>query len=273
MAARFTRAISNRLECITHPLIAYPYTVGFWCKPRVSDANTHIYWVMVDTSDSTQYNAICKSTGDLWALLASAGGAANQTTAGGITIDKWAYVVARFISATNRRISVLRPTGDVVQAQGTTSRAFPTSAETMALSTPVSNFADADIAEYFYTNTDIQPDAGVLQEPLRQLAYGGPFSVPYIAKDIIEYRSLRKHPTSDGDQIGEVYSGRSGRQTWTNTNAATTCEHPPLPYWFKRPDSAEISLLPRSWVAAVSTAMARARKLLRRSVRFFQRRF
>lgn len=104
-----------------------------------------------------------------------------------------------------------------------------------ASATPT-EFFDGRMAEIWYTNTDIQADGLQLQDALlRQLAYGGPFSVPHIAKDIVEYRSLRVHPDSRGDQPSEVYHGKFGRQIWTNANGVTAGPHPPLPYWYVKP--------------------------------------
>jgi len=99
-------------------------------------------------------------------------------------------------------------------------------------------FLNGLIAEYWLTNTDIQPDGAQLDDNLlRQLAYGGPFSVPHIAKDLIEYRSFRKVIESDQDEApgDEVYWGGAGRQVWTNTNGVRRGPHPPLPGYYKRP--------------------------------------
>ena len=105
------------------------------------------------------------------------------------------------------------------------------------------NFSDCRVGELWYTNTDIQPDGAQLDDNLlRQLAYGGPFSVPCCAKDIIEYRSFRKVIESNQDEaVGdEVYWGGAGRQVWTNTNGVTRGPHPPLPGWYRKPADSRI---------------------------------
>lgn len=87
-----------------------------------------------------------------------------------------------------------------------------------------------DIAEYWMTNTDIQPDAAQLQDAtLRQLAYNGPFSVPRVAANLVDYRSLRASLGSNQDvQDGGLFDGPYGRQVWVNTNSAKLGPHPPL---------------------------------------------
>lgn len=260
MAASFVSASAQGLFCATHPLVAYPYTVGLWARPTTNGVEK-AFFSLIDTAAANQFNTVTQGAADAWTISARAGGTIDSVSVGTVTANQWAFIVARFISATNNRLSVLQYDGSAVAVQRVTSRAFPTSAETIALGVrPVSptpdRYFDGQIGEFWYTATDIQEDGDVLQDALlRQLAYGGPFSVPHIAKDIIEYRSLRKHPTSDGDQIGEQYHGRFGRQVWTNVNGVLVANHPPLPYSFKRPD-APFSARTMAEIAAASGAVA-----------------
>lgn len=239
MAASFASASTQYLICATHPITAYPYSVGLWVYPTTTGAE-RTFFCLTDSGAATQRNALWQLSTNVWAISAWAGGTPNNASAGTVTANRWVFIVGRFISATNRRISVLQGDGSVVAAQGTTSRAFPTSAESISIgamvSTSTAQYLDGNIGEFWYTNTDIQPDGLALQEPLlRQLAYGGPFSVPHIGKDLIEYRSFRKSLTTDQDDGVEVYSESFGVQTWTNTNGVTIGHHPPLPYWYENP--------------------------------------
>lgn len=87
----------------------------------------------------------------------------------------------------------------------------------------------------WYTNTDIQADGEQLQDStLRQLAFGGPFSLPHIARDIIAYRSFEDCLDSSQDRPGSVYH-RGARQVWTNTNGVTLGPHPPAAIWYDKP--------------------------------------
>jgi hypothetical protein len=123
--------------------------------------------------------------------------------------------------------------------QGTTS-INPAGVDTMSvgalnLSTGATGFFNGSIAEFFYTNTDIQPDGAQLDDNMvRQLAYHGPFSHPDVAKDIVEYFSLKS--SSPALQRGEESKeGKFGLQAWTAVaGVQVPAEHPPLPYEYDR---------------------------------------
>lgn len=236
MSALFVGGSSKRLVNTTSPIIAPPFTIGMWVRSD-TDNGIQSYWFLGDSTSTNNYWRFGLFVG-LWTIVSAAGGAENNDTSGVATLGQWAFTVSRIISATSRRASILDFGGNITNLSATTSRS-PV-ANTMALgatesSTPT-DFASAAIGEFWITRTDVQPGGAAMQAPLlRQLAYGGPFSVPHVAKDIIEYRSLRVRPDSRGDSIGEVYHGAAGRQTWGNTNSVTTAAHPPLPYWYERP--------------------------------------
>jgi hypothetical protein len=173
-------------------------------------------------------------------MSASTSAAGVNDVGGTVTFDKWHFGVFRFIAATNRKGDILLADGSVGQISGSTSRTPTATPNVMALGAAVGasvglNF-DGQIAEFWITNTDIQPDAAALKfDTLHKLALCGPFSIPHIAKDIIEYRSFRKAPASDADEANEVFHGALGRQTWSNVGGVTVTAHPPLPYYYAEP--------------------------------------
>ena len=239
MSAVFTRASSMRLvnSAPLLPSTGYPFSVGMWLNMTSVSATFNILFSYADTGVDNHALRVQIDSAERLAINATAGGtSANGTLTSALVAGQWAYCVARFISSTNRRISARYRSGLIEHAQSTTSRA-PTSLDTMALGisqdlTPDSP-CDASIAEFWYTNTDIQADGAQLQNStLHQLAFDGPFALPHIAKDIIEYRSFRKHPTA-GDGW-DIYFGRSA-SNWTNTNGVVTGPHPPLPGTYARP--------------------------------------
>lgn len=251
MAASFVSASSQHLDQVSVPITAVPFTVGLWVRPTTTGTLRH-FWSLGDSASNLFPAAfsIGQSAANAWIVQADVNTSATETTsAGAVTANQWAFVFARFITATNRRISVLQSDGSTAHAQGTTSET-PTSIDIMSLGCyngnssgggAFANFFDGQVGEFWYTNTDIQADAAQTQESLlRQLAYGGPFSVPHIAKDIVEYRSLRKATTSDRDNETEVYfRGPFSKRIWADVASVTVSHHPPLPYWYVKPEQNE----------------------------------
>jgi concanavalin A-like lectin/glucanase superfamily protein len=238
MGASFASASSQCLVNSTPPITGTPFSLGMWVYPTVNLTGRTL-WSLCDlVTGNNRYRVRTQSAGAISAMVIAGGTETGAATgAGVVVVDKWVFFVARFITSTNRHISALSADGSVANASNTQLRAV-TAATAMYLGVneAVSEFYNGGIGEFWYTNTDIQPDAATLaSSTLLQLAYGGPFSVPYIAKDIVEYRSFRSSPDSRGDRMGEVFHGAKGRQTWDNTNGVTVGPHPPLPYWFIRP--------------------------------------
>jgi len=239
MAAFFASASSQKLLNSVAPVTGPPFSVGFWAYPTTT-GTTRYLWSLSDTAGTINYYTIAQSASNDWNVLQTDDASPTGGTAGvsAVTANQWVYIVARYISGTNRRMAVKLHTGEIVHAAGAIND-NPTGIDVMAFgclnhSAPT-GFFDGGIAEFWMTNSDIQADgAQLLDSTVRQLAYGGPFSVPHIAKNIIEYRSFRKYPSSEGDDPSEVFHGVA-RQTWTNTNGVTIGPHPPLPYWYVKP--------------------------------------
>lgn len=238
MSASFVPASSQYLSnsAVSLPSTGYPFTVGFWAYP-VSLTNT-AFSLAATTSDNN-YLSI-EMNGSVWRMKAAAGGVANVAAISTTTVaNAWQYVLFRCLSASNRRLSALHPDGGGYHALSTTTRA-PTGITCISMGGLITStttaFFSGMIAEFFYTNTDIQPDGLQLSDStLRQLAFGGPFSVPSIVKDIQEYRSLWSALDSSQDVIDEYDHGGDGRKAWVNTNGVTRGSHPPLSAWYEEP--------------------------------------
>jgi hypothetical protein len=242
MSAVFVAASSQYLTNAASVITATPFSCGAWCY--LASATLATYISIGDTGSSNHFWAMQINSTAAFQFYCIAGGSARIATAGTPTTGAWHYLVARAVSPTNRWISALRADGVIAHGQNTTER-IPTGVDAVlcgaqAQLTPT-NQVDGYMAEFWLTNTDIQPDGAQLNDDLlRQLAYGGPFSIPHIAKDLIEYRSFRKVIESDQDCCpgDEVYWGGAGRQVWTNTNGVTRGPHPPLPGWYRKPNAA-----------------------------------
>lgn len=235
MGANFVSASSTSLTNSAAPITGYPFTVGCWANPGTVTGAQVIFDLAPSGGSSTNYYAVYRNGSTNFVFETNGG--ANGTSAGTPSANNWTYIIARGISATNRRLTILNPTGTV--AHGADVASF-TAAGVNALTLGNApgagiGFWQGVIAEFWYTATDIQADGLQLQDAtMRQLAFGGPLSIPHISQDIIEYRSFRKTPTFD--ELGEVSYGASGIQTWANNGTVTTGVHPPLPGWYIRPN-------------------------------------
>lgn len=234
MSGVFVRASNTRIRINSTtpaglPTSGYPLTVGMWLNMSSVSATFNTLFSLANSSSNTHSLRIQIDYAEKLAINAVAGGiSANGTLATALVAGEWCYCIARYINSTNRRISAMYKSGLIEHAQSTTSR-VPTNLDRLALG--ISDDAtpdvpcDAMIAEFFYTNTDIQADGAQLSEAtLRQLAFRGPFSLPHIASGIMHYRSLRTHPIC-GDGT-DIYFGRSA-QDWVNSGV-TVGPHPPL---------------------------------------------
>lgn len=233
-----TQQLKNTSPAVTD----YPITVGCWVRPAAAGNVFRSIWQLSKSADPSDRFALYQWTGSVWAALVTVASTDTACTGGTVTATSWHYVVARFISATNRRIDVLNANGSTAHAQDTTSVAPASQAElNIGADTNTQDPFSGLIAELWYANADIQVDGAALSDAtLRGLAYGGPFSIPGIAANIMEYRSFRKQPNMD--ELGEVYYGGKV-QTWAPTGTPTIGFHAPLPYWYVKPGQNERVLM------------------------------
>lgn len=236
---------TQTLKNTTAPVTGYPITVGCWVRPAAAGNVFRSIWQLSKLTDATDRLALYQWTGSTWCTLATVSSADDTCTGGTVTALQWHYLVARFISTTNRRIDVLNASTSTAHTQSTGSAA-PASLVEINIGTDTGG-ADAfsgQIAELWYTNTDIQPDGASLDNILlRQLAYNGPFSVPYIAKDIVEYHSFVS-AFGKSDHPGEVFWGARGQQIYTVTGSPLIGQHVPLLLpSYVRPDDYQPSMV------------------------------
>lgn len=241
MAAFFTAASSQRLNNAAPPILDYQFSVAMWIYFPDNAANRTLF-SLSDTATSNNYFLFRLNSGEQIELVARAGGAEATGIIGqALTIGLWNFVVARFISATSRRAHILNGDGAFASVSNATSRA-PSGIDTMNLgalqtSAATTEFWDGLIGEFTLFSGDVSPsgDLAISSDYMRQLAYGGPFSVPFLVDKIVEYRSFRKYITTHADEVGENYYGAFGQQNWTDINGVTIGHHPPLPYWYQKP--------------------------------------
>lgn len=212
----------------------YPFTCAAWVFPALAATNMAIF-ALANSATATNLLCIRKSGADVFQITANDGATTNGTSTGTLAVNTWGFVIGRFISATNRRMSILFPNGSIEHVQNTTSRT-PTGLNRVDIgalgNSTVAQFWNGVIGEVWWTNTDIQPDGGQLSDNLvRQLAFGGPWSAPHVMEDLIEYHSLRRSLPTAAHYLDSYFS-KFGKQNWTNNNNGRMGIHPSLPFEF-----------------------------------------
>lgn len=251
MGALFTAASSQYLSNATPFLVStgYPFAIGTWLRLNATGTQRAVF-AYTDTATTNNFLEFRVLSTGILSVGAAAGGttiSTDLTTA--LTANAWTFAIARCLSATIIRLSQLLPDGTVQHAGGTVTSRAPTGLDMLTVggfktSAAAAEFWDGLIGELWYTNTDIGLDsAASLPDPLvRQLAWGGPFSVLNVAKNIVEYHSYFDDVITP--EIGQDYTGAGApAQTWVNNAGVGLGIHPPLPYWYARPGQTKRKLM------------------------------
>lgn len=233
MSAVFVSASSQYLLNSITPITAAPFTASFWFKMPTSGSYT-IPWGITDTGASGNDWYVAKETGNTISFNGDQGASFfTATCATAIITNAWTFCAVREITSSNHRISILHATGLIEHAADTTA-ITPASIDSESIGALVGaagTYIDGSVAERSLWNADVQGDGAQLQNStLRRMAYGGPFALPHMIKNLVEYRSLRSSLVSASDRPNEIYVG-AGKppQVWTNVNAAKLGPHVPLP--------------------------------------------
>lgn len=248
MSAQFVAASSQYFSLATPPVTATPYTIAMWFMADALPGTSQTLWAL-NSNTNTDNNKGYISAANLVGFYDGA----NVATATTASLGTWYFGLWRGITSSSKRLSVLGADGSVNHASIALSEVLYNATFTLGGADLGAGFVQGltgKIAEYWITGTDIQADGAQTQDALLwRLAYGGPFSVPHIAKDIIEYRSLRSSLAANNEKGDEVYWGGGGRRAWVNNGTALLGPHPPLPYWFARPRlTPQIRLRASLWV-------------------------
>src|SRR5882757_96238 len=230
MSASFVTASNQRLFNAATPITGYPCSVGLWVRPTATGVASRIF--QIADSASTNSFSLEVNTSNQFEIECNGGTSIAIVTTPTFTSGNWYYLVGRFISATNRRLVVLSFDGAIGSISSVVNTT-PTGLINMALGgdarTTAVNWFTGNVAEWWITNTDIQPDGTALSnQTLAKLAYNGPFSVPIVANNLVDYRPLRYELGSEEDSGLDYYQGRLGRKNWVNTNGVTVGPHTPL---------------------------------------------
>jgi len=199
MSVKFTAASSTKLRGPTITIPVYPWTVGMWVKPALL-GTIRTFWCFTSVAAADEFIRIGQSATNTWNVVSAQ--PAITDSWGTVDQDEWSHVIIRFISATNRRMSVLKLNGEFEQANTVGSMTIDVgTAPVISLgatdhSAPT-NFFDGDIAEYWLAYGAAHGDIGIastvaIDRALHtKIAFGGPLSHPPIAYGLREYWSFR----------------------------------------------------------------------------------
>lgn len=232
MAIRFAGSAGIKSAALTTQ--ALPWTVGFWYYP-VTIAIDDCMYAMTATASDIVWEIIHNSAtaGDLtWDYWNGTGTAGPMTITGAFTAGAWHYIIARNIAAANRRMSLLKPSGQVAHANVTVS-VTPGTLVKHTIGYYETNAAgqwiDGRIAEWFFAAADIQPGGAQLaDETVRTLAYNGPWAIPTLAPFIHEYRSFKVPSLANEPLDDNVFQLRNQSGAWVYNGTPSIAQHPPL---------------------------------------------
>jgi len=224
VAVNFVSASTQSLQNAAPPAFAYPFTVAMWTVPTGLLAS-RTYWCWTDNTTTNNYFELSTTAGGSSQFQAQAGGSlATMNTTGS---SSPLFIIARAISATDKRLAAFGFNNAIVAQTNSATNATPTGLNTMVLGARVTSAGtsrswDGRISEFWWTNSDIGLGQGALDAPLIQkLAREGPFSVPHVANNVVEYRSFRDGIQAPGGGSRETYFGNFGSQVWSAVNAPT----------------------------------------------------
>lgn len=215
-------------------ICVYPFTVGFWVYIPSISANMTI-WSECDTGTTNNYYSV-RATTTAFTIVARGGGTENSGTAtASLLTGAWNYVIARFISATNRRISVFNRNG-IVHAQVTTNTTkSATGMENIGYlrtSAGITEQFTGYVGELWMALKDIQGDgAQLLNSTLVSIAFNGPLKYVNPQNSLAYYFSFKQKvsPMPYWD-YGEAYMNNTIRALITNWTSLTT-----TPTWGPHP--------------------------------------
>lgn len=230
MGARFSTASSQGLILSSPQTLTRPFCVGFWYKTSATGVRRHL----TGWDNGSVGWAIAVGAANTTVVFQYWDGATQQfsTNISSVPSADWNFVLARDINNSNRRMSIVSNNGI---RHGSSASTISTSQTQITIGATLGvNYMEGSIAEWWFLSGDVQADGAQADDALvRQLAYLGPFSVPHIAPNVVEYRSFRSGVLSNADQGGEVYQRGGPRQWEAFVNEPGVGEHPPVPAYVR----------------------------------------
>lgn len=209
------------------PVSTYPLIMGGWCIATTLPGTNLIASAISCGQSSVARNhmvvGIVDNGGTKFAAIHTDNGTSFETlhTLGSLTVaaNQWVYVIGRFISATNRRMSAFSNTGIGSNSSVTNITLASLNRFTLGQEADsTTNGIVGGVAEAWFADTDIYDSAADLPNDLIfQLALYGPLSIPSVANKLIDYQSLKSSNDSIGKQtaVGSFFRSKYGEQQWS----------------------------------------------------------
>jgi hypothetical protein len=240
---------TRRLENPNVGVPPFPYSVGCLVRPGATGAARTVF-SLSNLANTVDYHLVRITAAGLPSMVGRFGGTeSTASTLSTVTVGAWHLMVARFISTSNRRFTVLYPSGAVESANSTVSRNDTTFDQVtigaLVTSGGASELFNGEIAEWWWSNINLFSDtaAGVPAAMMWMLRLYGPFAFPWLASSMVEYRSFRSSVIERRPL--EHFHGTSSNVAlngWVNTGGVSLSQHPPLPYWYREPPNCELIL-------------------------------
>ena len=237
--ALFFNGTSQYLICQNPVITAHPFTVGMWINLQAAGTVQRSLFCLSDTAVTNHYYLLRMTTAETVSIVANAGGTETIATATNpIVAGNWAFVIARFVSNAQRRISVVRMGSPVLNNSSSSGVSTAVlNADTITIgclytSAGASEFWNGSIAEFWLAQGDISSSAdNVNVHTVMDYALRGPFNRGNVS--VVDYMSLRRgFPNGEGfdfHRAGATYP------LWSAIGGPTLVSHTPLPADYRKP--------------------------------------
>jgi hypothetical protein len=227
MSGRFSVSATTALQNKAPPFSGLPFSIGCWFRPITTPGTANVFAFANASSNYSIWSST--TTLNFWNGSAS-------VAIGTIAANRWYYIVARWVTTTSGKASILDEFGAIQSASSAAGSAITANSWVIGGNASgaggdpgTASSWDGDIQDFWITNTDIQPGGAAIDAwLLRYLSQRGPFAVPSVGPDVIDYQALRAPVGVTGEAQRDSFVSRFPRQVWTPYNGGPLVG-PPAP--------------------------------------------
>jgi hypothetical protein len=225
MSARFSNSGTTALQARSPPFSVLPFSIGCWFRPITTPGTMNLF---AFANAATNCSIFTGTTAiNFW----------NNSTSvaiGTIAANRWYYIIARWVTATSGKASILDEFGAIQSASSAAGAAITATSWVIGGNASgtggdpgTASSWDGDIQDFWITNTDVQPGGAALDAwLLRYVSQRGPFAVPSIAPYVIDYQALRSPVSALSEAQRDSFISKFGRPVWMPYNGGPTLGQP-----------------------------------------------